>query len=300
MSLCKDNIADFCHDGELQEFMYLTEFSAALDALPTMPDLPVTQKKLLDDLFAGHIGLETLSERIDDLMKVPNPVPALNRYIFTAFQPYRVFLNADTVINSDINERQYFRNYVVQLLRGALLIHNIPYAWGEINVPAVAYRKAKDVDATGRGKFADGSSEVDGHQIILSESSKLYRATAVKDLDDRMRLKRMLRDLFNFTTLQMTRNKVRAGPKLVVFGTRTYRDTTELIAMDYHGMYRAYCLGSFKIAATANALANLKESFEMRLRFAAAVKEQAHQRSKMGSLRDVEVLKLMQAAKKCC
>ncbi|KAF9984150.1 hypothetical protein BGZ75_004264 [Mortierella antarctica] len=100
-------------------------------------------------------------------MKVSDPVPPINRYIFTAFQPYRGFMNAGTLINPDINERQFFRDYVVELLRGALLIYDIPYAWGEINVPAVSYRKAKDADATGRGKFADGSSEVDGHQVII-------------------------------------------------------------------------------------------------------------------------------------
>ncbi|KAF8925408.1 hypothetical protein BGZ47_003281, partial [Haplosporangium gracile] len=46
-------------------------------------------------------------------------------------------------------ERHYFRDYVVELLRGALSVHGIPYMWGEIYVPAVSYRKANDADATG-------------------------------------------------------------------------------------------------------------------------------------------------------
>ncbi|KAF9984151.1 hypothetical protein BGZ75_004265 [Mortierella antarctica] len=37
--LCKDNIADFGHDGELQDFMDMAGYSAALDALPSMPGL---------------------------------------------------------------------------------------------------------------------------------------------------------------------------------------------------------------------------------------------------------------------
>ncbi|KAF9910084.1 hypothetical protein EC991_007415, partial [Linnemannia zychae] len=45
--------------------------------------------------------------------------------------------------------------------------------------------KANDEDATGRGKFADGVSESEGHQILLSESSKLYRAMASKAQDDK-------------------------------------------------------------------------------------------------------------------
>ncbi|KAG0042241.1 hypothetical protein BGZ83_000733 [Gryganskiella cystojenkinii] len=34
--------------------------------------------------------------------------------------------------------------------------------------------------------------------------------------------------------------------------SRTFKDTTELVGMDYHGMYRAYCLGSFKIMSSLN------------------------------------------------
>ncbi|KAF9958762.1 hypothetical protein BGZ72_010979 [Mortierella alpina] len=49
ISLCKDNIADFCHDGKLQEFMDVTRFSAASDALTSMPGLLLAQEKLLDD-----------------------------------------------------------------------------------------------------------------------------------------------------------------------------------------------------------------------------------------------------------
>ncbi|KAG0066143.1 hypothetical protein BGZ92_005399 [Podila epicladia] len=200
MNLRKNNIADFCHSGELQNFMDDTVFSTALDILPTMPNLPQDQQDMLDSLFEGKLSLEGLSERIDDLMKVSKPVPALNRYIFTSCQPFQ-----------DINERHYFRDYVVELLRGALSVQGIPYIWGEIYVPAVSYRKANDADATGRGKFADGASESEGHQILLSESSKLHRAPASKDQDDKMKLKRMLRDLFNFTILEMTKNKERVS-----------------------------------------------------------------------------------------
>lgn len=201
-------------------------------------------------------------------------------------------------ISQDINERHYFRDYVVELLRGALSVHGIPYMWGEIYVPAVSYRKANDADATGRGKFADGVSELEGHQILLSESSKLHRAPASKDQDDKMKLKRMLRDLFNFTILEMTKNKDQVKPNLKVFGSRTFKDTTELIAMDYHGMYRTYCLGSFKIMSTANNVKNLKECFEMCLRFSMAVKEQVTERSEMRKLTDAEVIKLTKAARK--
>ncbi|KAF9272289.1 hypothetical protein BGZ68_002541 [Mortierella alpina] len=247
MNLCKDNIADFCHSGELQDFMDDKGFSMALDALPTLPNLPQDQQDMLDRLFEGRITMQGLSERIDDLVKVSNPIPAVNRYIFTAFQPLRTAFMYTGTISQDINEGHYFRDYVVELLRGALSIHGIPYMWGEIYVPAVSYRKANDADATGRGKFADGVSESEGHQILLSESSKLHRAPASKDQDDKMKLKRMLRDLFNFTILEMTKNKDRVKPNLKVFGSRTFKDTTELIAMDYHGMYRTYCLGSFKV-----------------------------------------------------
>ncbi|KAG0049532.1 hypothetical protein BGZ89_004161 [Linnemannia elongata] len=298
MSLCKDNIADFCHNGELQDFMDDTGFSTAVDALPTLPNLPQDQQDMLGSLFEGKITMEGLSERIDDLMKVSNPVPALNRYIFTAFQPLRTAFMYTGTISQDINERQYFRDYVVELLRGALSLHGIPYMWGEIYVPAVSYRKANDADATGRGKFADGVSESEGHQILLSESSKLHRAPASKDQDDKMKLKRMLRDLFNFTILEMTKNKDRVKPNLKVFGSRTFKDTTELIAMDYHGMYRTYCLGSFKIVLAANNVKNLKECFEMCLRFSMTVKEQAIERSEMSKLTDAEVIKLTKAARK--
>ena len=99
------------------------------------------------------------------------------------------FMNSGS-ISQDINERQYFRDYVVELLRGALSVHDIPYMWGEIYVSAVSYRKTNDADATGRGN-ADGASELEGHQILLSESSKLHRAPASKDQDDKLKLKRM-------------------------------------------------------------------------------------------------------------
>ncbi|KAF9144641.1 hypothetical protein BGX30_012072 [Mortierella sp. GBA39] len=109
-------------------------------------------------------------------MKVSNPVPALNRRT--------AFMHTGT-ISHDINERHYVRDYVLELLRGALSVHGIPYMWGENYVPVVSHRKANDADATGRGKFADGVSESEGYQILLSESSKLHRA-ASKDQDDKM------------------------------------------------------------------------------------------------------------------
>ncbi|KAG0329838.1 hypothetical protein BGZ99_000067 [Dissophora globulifera] len=128
MNLCRDNIGDFCHGGELQDFMDVTGFSAALDALPTMPDLPQDQQDVLDSLFKGKVTLEELSERTDGRMKIPNPVPELNRYLFTSFQPFcSILMNGG--INQDMNERQYFRDFVVELLRGALSVHNIPYMW---------------------------------------------------------------------------------------------------------------------------------------------------------------------------
>jgi len=85
MYFCKDNIADFCHGGELQYFMDDIGFSRALDKLPMMPNLPEDQQKVLDDLFEGKMTTEELSERTDGLMKVSNPVPALNRYISPHF-----------------------------------------------------------------------------------------------------------------------------------------------------------------------------------------------------------------------
>ncbi|KAG0049067.1 hypothetical protein BGZ83_006074 [Gryganskiella cystojenkinii] len=163
----------------------------------------------LDRLFQGDVNLEELSERIDDLMKAPNPIPALNRYFFTSFQPFCAAFTDTGTISSDLNERQYFRDYIVELLRGALSIYGIPYICGEFYVPAVSYRKANDTDATGRGKFADGVSESDDHQILLSESNKLHRALASKNQDDKMKLKTMLRDLFNFTVLETIKNKDR-------------------------------------------------------------------------------------------
>jgi len=134
-------------------------------------------------------------------------------------------------------------------------------------VPAVSYRKTNDAGATGRGKFADGASESEGHQILLAESSKLRRAPTSKDQDDKPKLKRMLRDLSNFTILEITKNKNRVKPNLTVFGSRTFKDTTELTAMDYHGMYRTYCLGSFITVVTANKFKDLQGCFEMCLDF---------------------------------
>ncbi len=94
-------------------------------------------------------------------------------------------------------------------------------------MPAVSYRKANDADATGRKKFADGVSEYEGNQILLPESSKLHRAPASKDQDDKMKLKRMLRDLFNFTILEMTKNKDPVKSNLKVFGSRTFKDSLD-------------------------------------------------------------------------
>ncbi|KAG0302966.1 hypothetical protein BGZ98_007100, partial [Dissophora globulifera] len=173
MSLCRDNIGDFCHGGELQDFMNDTGFSAALDALTTMPELPQDQQDVLDSLFKGKVTLEELSERIDGLMKVPNPVPELNRYLFTSFQPFRsILMNGG--INQGMNERHYFRDFIAELLRGALSVHNIPYMWDENYVPAVSYRKVNDADATGRGKFADGAADLEGHQSLLASAARQH------------------------------------------------------------------------------------------------------------------------------
>ncbi|KAF9429052.1 hypothetical protein BGZ76_001919 [Entomortierella beljakovae] len=125
---------------------------------------------------------------------------------------------------------------------------------------------------TGRGKFADGVSDVAGHQIFLSESGQLYQATSSKDQGDKLKLKRMLHDLMNYTILEVTKCKDKVCPGLTVFGSRTFKDTTELIAIDHKGVYRTYCLGTFK--------------------------EQIDERSGAGRLSDIEALKLTKAAKR--
>ncbi|KAF9417363.1 hypothetical protein BGZ76_004538, partial [Entomortierella beljakovae] len=289
ITLCMDNVADFCYDSELQDSMNDEAFCLALDSLPVMPCLPAIQSDLLNRIFEGDVSWEEISDRIDDLMKVPKPVPALNSR--TAFA-------SRGAISSSIKEREYFRDYVVELLRGALSVYGIPYAWGEVYVPAVAFRKGNEMTGTGRGKFADGVSDVAGHQIFLSESGQLYRATTSKDQGDKLKLKRMLRDLMNYTILEMTKCKDKVSPGLTVFGSRTFKDTTELIAMDYKGVYRTYCLGSFKVVTEAEDAKKLLECFEMCLRFALTVKEQIDERSGAGRLSDIMALKLTKAARR--
>lgn len=55
--------------------------------ISTLPDQPQDQQDMLDGLFQGKFNLEECSERVDDLMKALYPVPALNCYFFTSFQP---------------------------------------------------------------------------------------------------------------------------------------------------------------------------------------------------------------------
>ncbi|KAF9343470.1 hypothetical protein BGX26_005675, partial [Mortierella sp. AD094] len=233
ITLCQDNVADFCHSSELQDSMNDKACCLALDSLPIMPYLPAMQSKLPHHIFGGDVSWKEISDRVDDLMeKVPNPVPALNRYIFTAFYPL---------------------DYVVELLRDALSVYGIPYAWREVYVPAVAYRKGNELTGTGRGKFADGVPEEQG---------------------DKLKLKRMLRDLLNYTILEMAKSRNRVSLGLTVFGSQTFKDTTELIGMDYKGVYRTYCLETFKVVTEAEDAKTLLECFEMCLRFAITVKNQ--------------------------
>ncbi|KAF9153917.1 hypothetical protein BGX20_004806, partial [Mortierella sp. AD010] len=55
ITLCQDNIADFCHDGDLQDAMDDEAFCAALDALPRMPQLPEDQLATLHSVFGSEI-----------------------------------------------------------------------------------------------------------------------------------------------------------------------------------------------------------------------------------------------------
>ncbi|KAG0079077.1 hypothetical protein BGZ90_003573 [Linnemannia elongata] len=64
------------------DFMNDVEILRGLGSISTLPDQPQDQQDMLDGLFQGEINLEECSERVDDLMKAPYPVPALNLCYF--------------------------------------------------------------------------------------------------------------------------------------------------------------------------------------------------------------------------
>ncbi|KAF9274032.1 hypothetical protein BGZ68_000975, partial [Mortierella alpina] len=90
--------------------------------------------------------------------------------------------------------------------------------------------------------MADGVAFFEDHQIYLAEASVMHEAKLDKQVKDKFKTARCMRDSWNFQIRSIAREAV-PPTGLTVFGSTSFGDETKFYAMDFVGTYRLKQVG---------------------------------------------------------
>ncbi|KAF9086004.1 hypothetical protein BGX29_001652 [Mortierella sp. GBA35] len=85
--------------------------------------------------------------------------------------------------------------------------------------------------------MADGVALFGDHQIYLAEASLIYEPKLDKEVKDKFKVARCMRDSWNSQIRSIAREAVPPAG-LTVFGSTSFGDETKFYAMDFAGTYR--------------------------------------------------------------
>ncbi|KAF8925841.1 hypothetical protein BGZ47_003017, partial [Haplosporangium gracile] len=145
-----------------------------------------------------------------------------------------------------INEREGFGFITWPFIQGALSLLNIPTRCFEIPVVGTKERKNHGLDlfveTEEQGLMADGVALFGDHQIYLAEASLIYEPKLDKQVKDKFKMARCMRDSWNSQIRSIAREAV-PPTGLSVFGSTSFDDETMFYAMDFAGTYRLKQVG---------------------------------------------------------
>ncbi|KAF9117260.1 hypothetical protein BGW39_002394, partial [Mortierella sp. 14UC] len=148
------------------------------------------------------------------------------------------YLKFSDEVPRNINEREGFGDLTWPFIRGALTLADIPSRCFEIPVVGTKERKnhGRDlsVETEEQASMADGVALFGDHQIYLAEASLIYEPKLDKQVKDKFKMARCMRDSWNSQIRSIAREAM-PPTGLSVFGSTSFGDETKFYAMDFAG-----------------------------------------------------------------
>ncbi|KAF9576114.1 hypothetical protein EC968_000182 [Mortierella alpina] len=105
------------------------------------------------------------------------------------------------------------------------------------------------VETEEQALMADGVALIGDHQIYVAEASVIYEPKLDKQVKDRFKLIRCMRDSWN-TQIRSIAREAMPPTGLSVFGSTSFGDETKFYSMDYTGTYRLRQVGRMLVPLT--------------------------------------------------
>ncbi|KAG0256056.1 hypothetical protein BGZ95_005588, partial [Linnemannia exigua] len=250
-------------DKDFKQQQTQSRFSLALDGIADVTpesafsrSLPVAER-----ILANAICVKSINEQWQSLSSILSRVcgqcysydqvfqasrkedvnePVVD-YLRAIIYSYSHYLESHEEVSRNINEREGFGDLTWSFIRGALKLVKIPSRCFEI--PMIGTKERRNVgrdlyvETEEQAPMADGVALFGDHQIYLAEASLIYEPKLDKEVKDKFKLVRCMRDSWNSQIKSISREAV-PPIGLTVFGSTSFGDETKFYAMDFAGTYR--------------------------------------------------------------
>ncbi|KAF9408564.1 hypothetical protein BGZ94_002270, partial [Podila epigama] len=137
-----------------------------------------------------------------------------------------------------------------------------------------------------QASMADGVAYFEDHQIYIAEASLIHEPKLDKEVKDKFKVVRCLRDTWNSHIRSIAREAVPPAG-LTVFGSTSFEDETKFYAMDFAGTYRLRQVGRMLVPSRKSHFVRRMEScVRTCLKFALDLEEETIRRSHLDSTED--------------
>jgi hypothetical protein len=193
------------------------------------------------------------------------------------------YLESYEEVSRNINEREGFGDLTWPFIRGALKLVKIQSRCFEIPVIGTKERRniGRDlyVETEEQAPMADGVALFGDHQIYLAEASLIYEPKLDKEVKDKFKVVRCMRDSWNSQIRSISREAVPPSG-LTVFGSTSFGDETKFYAMDFAGTYRLKQVGRMLVPLKRSHFGSRMETcVRSCLRFALDLQEEIKRRT---------------------
>ncbi|KAF8924077.1 hypothetical protein BGZ58_002188 [Dissophora ornata] len=283
-SLALDGIADVSPGSEFSQT--LSQEERALANVISVKDLDEKWPSLSSILSRVCAASRSYDDVVKALRKENTNEPIVD-YLRDITYRYSHYLKFSDQVPRNINEREGFGDLTWPFIRGALTLANIPSRCFEIPVAGTKERKnfGRDllVQTEEQALMADGVALFRDHQIYLAEASLIYEPKLDKEVKDKFKVVRCMRDSWNSQIKSITREAV-PPLGLTVFGSTSFGDETKFYAMDFVGTYRLKQVGRMLVPLDkAHFASRMEICVRNCLRFALELQEEVERRTHLVS-----------------
>ncbi|KAK3805239.1 MAG: hypothetical protein JOS17DRAFT_781434 [Linnemannia elongata] len=235
LALALDGIADVSSGSGF--FLTLSQKERMLASAVAVKDIDEKWPAL--SLILSRVCVPSHSyEDVVQALRKEDPGEPIVDYIRDITYHYSHYLKFSDEVPRNINEREGFGDLTWPFIRGALTLADIPSRCFEIPVVGTKERKnhGRDlsVETEEQASMADGVALFGDHQIYLAEASLIYEPKLDKQIKDKFKMARCMRDSWNSQIRSIAREAM-PPTGLSVFGSTSFGDETKFYAMDFAG-----------------------------------------------------------------